>query len=123
VTVAERLADLRRRIDQLDESLVRLLNARSACALEIGALKHLAGLPIYQPDREQEVLRRVRSANPGPLDEAAVTRLFERIIDEARRLERKAMAESGRSETIEKQSRKTPGSDVAGAPPRPVDEA
>ena len=90
MTLDERLADLRRRIDQLDDALVRLLNARSQCALEIGALKHEAGLPIYQPDREQEVLHRVRETNPGPLDGAAMTRLFERIIDEARRLEREA---------------------------------
>jgi chorismate mutase len=116
VTLDQRLADLRRRIDQLDESLVRLLNARSACALEIGALKHQAGLPIYQPDREQEVLRQVRAANPGPLDDAAVTRLFERIIDEARRLEREA-AGGGRIPEIIPPSSETggPGGDGTGA--------
>ena len=82
------LDDLRRRIDLLDESLVKLLNARAACALEIGRLKREIGIPIYQPAREAEVLQNVEKANLGPLDHPAMKRLFERIIDEARHLER-----------------------------------
>jgi len=82
------LDDLRKRIDLLDESLVRLLNARAACALEIGRIKREMGVPIYQPAREAEVLRNVQAVNNGPLDQAAIKRLFERIIDEARHLER-----------------------------------
>ena len=88
------LAGLRRKIDLLDDALVRLLNARAACALEIGRVKKEAGLPIYQPSRETEVLGHVQEINPGPLDDGAVRRLFERIIDEARRLERIAEGES-----------------------------
>jgi chorismate mutase len=84
------LDDLRRRIDLLDESLVKLLNARAACALEIGRLKREMGIPIYQPTREAEVLRNVEKANLGPLDQPAMKRLFERVIDEARHLERVA---------------------------------
>jgi len=82
------LEDLRKRIDLLDESLVRLLNARAACALEIGRLKREMGIPIYQPEREKEVLKHVQSLNNGPLDDQVIKRLFERIIDEARHLER-----------------------------------
>ena len=83
--------DLRRRIDELDERLVALLNERAACALEIGKLKHALGVEVYQPDREADVLRHVRACGEqaaGPLCTAAITRLFERIIDEARRIER-----------------------------------
>jgi chorismate mutase len=86
------LDDLRKRIDLLDESLVRLLNSRAACALEIGRLKRDMGVPLYQPDREAEVLRNVQKVNNGPLDQDAIKRLFERIIDEARHLERIAEA-------------------------------
>jgi chorismate mutase len=82
------LDDLRKRIDLLDESLVRLLNARAACALEIGRLKREMGMPIYQPTREAEVLAHVQTLNNGPLDDQVIKRLFERIIDEARHLER-----------------------------------
>jgi chorismate mutase len=79
---------LRQRIDELDETLVRLLSERAACALEIGRHKKLLGLEIYQPGREAEVLQHVQQVNRGPLDDAAMKRLFERVIDEARRLER-----------------------------------
>ena len=85
--------DLRQRIDELDEALVKLLNERSACALEIGRLKQRVGMQIYQPSREAEVLRHVQertTAMGGPLSPAALARLFERIIDEARRLERES---------------------------------
>ena len=82
--------DLRRRIDELDELLVRLLSARAACAFEIGRQKKLLGLEIYQPSREADVLAHVQRINPGPLNDASMKRLFERVIDEARRLEREA---------------------------------
>jgi chorismate mutase len=84
----ERLDDLRKRIDRLDEMLVRLLNARAACALEIGRVKEAVGMAVYQPAREADVLAHVQTINPGPLDNGAIRRLFERVIDEARRLER-----------------------------------
>jgi chorismate mutase len=93
-----RLEDLRREIDAIDEQLVRLLSARASCALEIGREKKQAGLELYQPDRESEVLGHVQRVNTGPLDDGAVKRLFERIIDEARRLERVSeAAEAGRT--------------------------
>ncbi|MGC1415983.1 MAG: chorismate mutase [Candidatus Acidiferrum sp.] len=85
------LADWRRRIDEIDKKLVALLNERSHCALEIGKLKQAANLPLYQPDRENEVLANAERENPGPLTDAAIRRLFERIIDEARAAERDAM--------------------------------
>jgi chorismate mutase len=85
------LSDWRRRIDEIDQKLVELLNERSRCALEIGKIKQAQNLPLYQPDREREVLENAERANPGPLSDAAVRRLFERIIDEARSAEREAM--------------------------------
>ena len=90
-----RIDGLRRQIDGLDAQLVELLSRRAACALAIGALKETIGLELYQPDRERQVLEHVRSVNRGPLDGDAIARLFERIIDEARRLERLAQ-EAGR---------------------------
>ena len=95
-----RLDDLRRQIDRLDEELVRLLSARAACALEIGREKKLAGLEVYQPSRETEVLANVQRINTGPLDNKAIKRLFERIIDEARRLER-LVESTGSGRTLE----------------------
>jgi chorismate mutase-like protein len=86
------LDDLRKDIDRVDEVLVRLLNERARCVCEIGRLKKEAGIEIYQPDREKDVLRHVREiASEGPLGQDAIGRLFERIIDEARRLERRVV--------------------------------
>jgi chorismate mutase len=88
------LADWRRRIDDIDRKLVELLNERSRCALEIGKIKQAENLPLYQPEREKEVLQNAENVNPGPLPDAAIRRLFERIIDEARAAERDAMHSS-----------------------------
>jgi chorismate mutase len=85
------IADWRRRIDEIDQKLVELLNERSHCALEIGRIKQEASIPLYQPDRENEVLANAEGNNKGPLTHAAIRRLFERIIDEARSAERLAM--------------------------------
>jgi chorismate mutase len=86
-----KLEDWRRRIDEIDRKLVELLNERSHCALEIGKLKQATNLPLYQPEREKQVLQNAEQSNPGPLTDAAIRRLFERIIDEARSAERAAM--------------------------------
>ena len=86
--VDRQIAKIRERMDALDVQLVALLNERASCASEIGCLKHTVGLEVYQPNRESEVLNQVRAHNAGPLDAGAITRVFERIIDEARRLER-----------------------------------
>ena len=84
----EEIEGLRQRIDALDEQLVRLLSARAECALAIGRAKKELGLEVFQPAREAEVLNHVQQLNAGPLDDGAMRRLFERVIDEARRLER-----------------------------------
>lgn len=88
------LDELRQDIDRVDEVLVRLLNERARRVCEIGLLKKEQGVEVYQPDREKEVLKHVREvACEGPLGPDAIARLFERIIDEARRLERRVMHE------------------------------
>jgi chorismate mutase len=85
------MAGWRKRIDEIDQQLVKLLNQRAQCALEIGHLKKALDLPAWQPQREADILLNVTKANEGPLDDAAIRRLFERIIDEARSLERHSM--------------------------------
>ncbi len=90
-----KIEDWRTRIDEIDRQLVRLLNERSRVAMEIGKLKLEANLPLYQPEREREVLENAERANPGPLPDTAIRRLFERILDEARSVERTAMHPDG----------------------------
>lgn len=86
--------DWRRKIDEIDRKLVELLNERSHCVVEIGRLKKIDGAALYQPDRERQVLDAVEKANRGPLSAEAIRRLFERILDEARSVERHVMDDS-----------------------------
>jgi chorismate mutase len=87
---AEDLERLRLAIDELDRVLVKLLNQRAKYALEIGRVKRVLDLPIYSPEREQEVIDGVERENRGPLSAEGLKRLYERILDESRRLEREA---------------------------------
>lgn len=84
----EDLGPLREQIDRLDQELVKIFNERSHVANKIGHVKQQLGLPVYDPAREKEVLENVIQANPGPLPPDAIQRLFERVIDETRSLER-----------------------------------
>jgi chorismate mutase len=85
---ADPLEERRRLIDSIDRRVVRLLNERASQAIALGRVKKTRGLPIYQPEREEEVLKNVQGCNGGPLESAALRRLFERILDESRRIER-----------------------------------
>jgi chorismate mutase-like protein len=86
------LDDLRNDIDRIDGVIVRLLNERARCVCEIGRLKKAEGIGVYQPEREKQVIAHVRGvASEGPLGPDAIGRLFERIIDEARQLERRVV--------------------------------
>jgi chorismate mutase len=89
------IADWRKKIDEIDRNLVELLNERARCALEIGKIKHRNGLPIREQNREEEVLRQALEANRGPLGEEAIRRVFERIVQEGRGLQRSLFAEHG----------------------------
>jgi len=82
------IGEIRKRIDLLDDVLLRILNERARLALEIGRRKVEKGLPVYDPAREKRIFARMKGDNPGPLDDDAVVRLFERVVDESRRLER-----------------------------------
>ena len=84
----DKLADCRRRIDQLDVKIVELLNQRTRVVEEIGRAKEALEMPIYEPKREEDVFRNVTDHNQGPLTADAVKGIFERIIDEMRSLQR-----------------------------------
>lgn len=109
------IAGWRRMIDEIDAKLVELLNRRAACAAEIGKLKREQLLEVYSPGREAEVLRQALAANTGPLQPDAIARLFERIIDEARRVERLAHQAAAGPDDAPNDSLST--GEAAGPPP------
>jgi chorismate mutase len=83
------ISDWREKIDELDVQIVRLINQRAEAARAIGELKRVAKLPVYEPRREQAVFDHVRAANPGPLGDAELLHVYERIIDVMRSLQRR----------------------------------
>ncbi len=83
------IAALREKIDAMDEQIVRLISQRAEAASTIGQLKRGAELPVYEPRREEEVFNNVRALNPGPLGDAELLHVYERIIDVMRTLQRR----------------------------------
>lgn len=89
------LDELRRQINAVDRKLVKLLNERARLVEVIGKLKKQLGMEVYTPEREKEILKLTTGANGGPFSNAAILRLFERILDESRSLERKIAGDAG----------------------------
>lgn len=91
---ARLLQESRARIDELDRQLVELLNRRTRIVEDIGRAKEAAGLPVYEPNREEDVFRNVFSHNQGPLTAEALRGIYERIMDEMRSLQRIRLAKN-----------------------------
>jgi chorismate mutase len=86
------IADWRRQIDEIDRKLVDLISQRARAAHEIGKLKRGAGMPIYESDRERAVFENARRANKGPLPDRDLQRIYERIMDIMRAIQREEIA-------------------------------
>jgi chorismate mutase-like protein len=82
------IEEWRKKIDELDRKLVALLSERARAAVEIGRLKRNTDLPVYEPEREQIVFANVRQANPGPLPGRDLVRIYERIMDVMRNVQK-----------------------------------
>lgn len=96
------IPDWRKKIDELDRRLVELLSERARAAVEIGRLKRNTSLPIYEPERERIVFENVQAMNPGPLPGKDLVRIFERIMDVMRNIQKEGIAtnaEAAKSET------------------------
>ena len=87
----EKLAECRRNIDRIDLQVLALLNERARVVEIIGSVKREQTMPVYEPKREEQVYRNVLDHNHGPLASDAVRRIFERVIDEMRTLQKTRM--------------------------------
>ena len=92
----QKLTEYRVFIDELDRRIVALLNERTRVVEDIGRVKRDAEMPVYEPEREEQVFDNVRSvSNDDPLAQQAVRRIFERIIEEMRMIQRLRMESNG----------------------------
>jgi chorismate mutase len=96
------IGDWRKKIDEADRRLVELLSERALAAVEIGRLKRDTSLPIYEPERERIVFENVQRINAGPLPGREMVRIFERIMDVMRNIQKEEIvtkAEAAKAET------------------------
>jgi chorismate mutase len=91
------ISDWRKKVDELDRKLAALLNERAAAAVEIGRLKRHTKLPIYEPEREREVIANVQRSNTGPLGERDLAQIYERIMDVMRTIQKHEIVPEPRS--------------------------
>lgn len=119
----DKLKSLRESIDAVDRKLVELLNERARLAQSVGAVKSTSNAPVYRPERETDVLRKVVALNPGPLSESALTGVMREVISACRGLERPLqIAYLGPQGTFSELAMlKQFGSGVAGAPCTSID--
>jgi chorismate mutase len=87
------LADWRKKIDEIDLRLVEILSERARAVVEIGRLKRDTSLPIYEPDRERIVLENVQRVNRGPLPQKDLARIYERIMDVMRQIQKEGIGD------------------------------
>jgi chorismate mutase len=91
----QKLDEYRVLIDEVDRRIVALLNERTGVVENIGRVKREAQLPVYEPKREELVYANVTACNQGPLTAEALRRIFERVIDEMRQIQRSRMESDG----------------------------
>ncbi len=94
------IADWRTKIDEIDRRLVELLSERAEAAHQIGKLKSKAGMPIYEPDRERAVFDNATKLNKGPLPNRDLLRIYERIMDVMRQIQREEIAPEDPETTV-----------------------
>ena len=85
------LDELRRGIDSVDQQILKLLHERIRLVMQVGEYKRQRGIPVYDPERERQLLERLSSAAEAPLDGPTIRRIFERLVDEYRRIEQHHM--------------------------------
>ncbi len=78
-----KIDDWRRKIDAIDTAMLHLLNLRTELALEVGRFKNEEGVALRVPEREREILNRLKGINPGPLDGEAVEKIYQLILDQS----------------------------------------
>jgi chorismate mutase-like protein len=78
-----KIDDWRRKIDAIDTAMLHLLNLRTELALEVGRFKSEEGVALRVPEREREILNRLKGINPGPLDGEAIEKIYQLILDQS----------------------------------------
>lgn len=82
-----KVRELRERVDEVDSELIRALSERAQIVQDLARIKAEAGVPIFDPKREEEILQKVVEQNPGPIYDSSMREIFELILHRIRDLE------------------------------------
>jgi chorismate mutase-like protein len=88
------ISDWRKKIDEVDAAVLKLVNLRADMAIEIGKLKSQEGIGLRTPTREREIVERMQQANPGPLDAESIERIYETIVNQCIRAQERSQSET-----------------------------
>ncbi|MDP3014559.1 MAG: chorismate mutase [Candidatus Subteraquimicrobiales bacterium] len=79
--IEKEIKKLSDKVDKIDEKIVGYLNERANLTSEIRELKTKDGLPVYDPEREEEIFGKLTQFNSGPLSNSAIRKIYEKILD------------------------------------------
>jgi chorismate mutase len=85
--ITDKLFKLRQKIDEIDQSLLSLLSKRAQCSIDIGKIKKLYSLPVYNQAREEALMTQLYHNNKGPLTNTDIKQIFELLITISRDLQ------------------------------------
>src|SRR3990167_3098717 len=85
--VEEQLGELRTRIDAVDQQLLQLLNQRAQLAQAVGEVKKIDSSPVFRPDREAQVIDKLKARNPGPVASDSIAPIWREVMSACRALE------------------------------------
>jgi chorismate mutase-like protein len=88
------ISDWRKKIDEVDTAVLHLINLRAGFALEVGKLKGVEGLSLRTPEREAQIVERMKAANPGPLDAEAIDEIYGTIVRQCIRAQQRQVERS-----------------------------
>ena len=81
------ISDWRKKIDEIDQEIIRLLNQRAGYSMEICKIKNHHGYSIHDPDREKKIFRSITQCNNGPLSNQAMLNIYQAVVQECRNLQ------------------------------------
>ena len=82
------ITDWRKQIDEIDTTMLNLLNRRTELALEVARAKTREGIALRTPARERAIIERMKSLNSGPLEAATVVKIYKLILAESTRMQK-----------------------------------
>ncbi|CAB3287971.1 Chorismate mutase [Methanocaldococcus lauensis] len=91
----EKLAEIRKKIDEIDSQILKLIAERNSLAKDVAKIKNELGIPINDPDREKYIYNRIRKlCKEHNVDEDIGIKIFQILIEHNKFLQKKYLQET-----------------------------